>query len=124
VYKFACFRVAKMNSDSNRPRSVVVKLRSARCRDSLIAAVQTYNRKNSNERLNTEVVGIGGEKKLIFVSEHLSPDKKSLHAATRLKAKELSYKFVWVRNGKIFVRKSENAQARLINSRHYLDKLE
>lgn len=115
----SCFRVAEMNVNSNRPRSVVVKLRSPRCRDAFLAAVWSYNKKNQ-EKLNTGVIGIGGDKKQLYVAEHLSPENKSLHAATRIRAKELSYKFVWVRNGRIYVRKNESSQPKLINNKDSL----
>lgn len=42
--------------------------------------------------------------------------KKSRHAATRIKAREMSYKFVWVRNGRIFVRKTVEDQAIVIKN--------
>ncbi|CAH0755509.1 unnamed protein product [Diatraea saccharalis] len=99
----SCFRVAKANNDSTRPRTVVVKFRSNRCRDALLAAVSNYNKKNKLDKLNTNLIGMGGTKQQLYISEHLSPEKKSLHAATRIKAKELSYRFTWIRNGKIYV---------------------
>lgn len=38
-------RIAKLNNESNRPRSVIVKLRSQRRRDELLAAVTKFNKK-------------------------------------------------------------------------------
>ena len=59
---------------------------------------------------------MGGPRKSVYVSEHLSPANKSLHAAARLKAKELNYKFTWIRNGRIFVRKDESSEFILIRN--------
>ncbi|CAG4966850.1 unnamed protein product [Colias eurytheme] len=113
-------RVAKVSNDSNRPRAVVAKLRSPRLRDVVLAAVSKFNKKNSNDKLNSHHIGIGGTKKPIFVAEHLTPENNTLYAAARAKAKEAHYKFVWIRNGRIFVRKNENCQALLIrNKRHF-----
>lgn len=109
-------RVAKINKQSDKPRSIVVKLRSPRKRDVLIAAVANFNRKNAKEKLSSQHLGLGGPKVPVFVAEHLTPANKSLHAATRKKTKEQGYKFVWVRNGRIFVRKDEVSQAILIRS--------
>ncbi|CAG9786701.1 unnamed protein product [Diatraea saccharalis] len=94
-------RVAKLNRDNKRPRSIVAKLRSPRQRVSLLAAVSSYNRKNPKNKLNTTHFGLEEPGHPVFVSEHLTPANKSLHAAVRMKAKEMSYKFVWVRNGRI-----------------------
>ncbi|XP_026742197.1 uncharacterized protein LOC113504220 [Trichoplusia ni] len=98
-------RVAKLNKENNRPRTVIAKLRSPRQRDNLLAAVGDYNKKHPTDKLSSHHIGIGGNRVPIYVSEHLCPTGKYLHAATRKMAKELSYNFVWIRNGRIFVRK-------------------
>ncbi|KOB66988.1 Uncharacterized protein OBRU01_16391 [Operophtera brumata] len=89
-----CSRIAKLNNSSPRPRSILVKFNSRRLRDTFLAGVIKFNKYNSSDKLNTT---------------HLGLCIKSLHAATRLKAKQLNYKFVWVRDGKVFVRKTENS---------------
>lgn len=82
-----------------------------------------FNKQHQDAKLNTKTIGIGGAATPIFVAEHLSPENRSLHAATRLKAKALGFKFVWVRNGKIYVRKAESARPKLILNKHALDDL-
>lgn len=113
-----CTRTAKINKDSRRPRSIVVKFTSQRTRDHFLASTLKYNKKSKTptDKLNTSHLGIGGDKRPVFVVEHLSPVQKSLHAAARTKAKELNYKFVWVRSGKIFMRKTETSEYKLIKS--------
>lgn len=106
-----CTRVAKLDNTNKRPRSIIVKLKNARSRDGLLAAASQFNRTHRDEKLNTSHLGIGGDKKPIFVAEHLSPFNKDLHKAARMKAKEYDYKFVWVRSGRVFIRKSETDRA-------------
>ncbi|KAL4718051.1 hypothetical protein ACJJTC_018528 [Scirpophaga incertulas] len=77
---------------------------------------------NKNEKLYNTIQHLG-DKKPVYVSEHLTPESKSLHAASRLKAKQLNYKFVWVRDGKVFVRKTESSSFILIKDSLALDKL-
>lgn len=119
-----CTRVAKLNTSNIRPRSIVVQLTSPRIRDQLLAAVINYNKDKGHEKLNTSDFGIAGNRSPVFVAEHLSPAYKALHAATRLKAKEKGYKYVWVRNGRIFVRKTDGDEHVLIRSLDTLNKLE
>lgn len=107
-------RIAKINKENNRPRSVLVKLRSQRRRDELLAAVIRYNKKNKNDKLNSDLLGIGGTRVPVFVAEHLTPNNKYLHAAARIKAKEMGYKFVWVRDGRVLVRRDEQSPAIVI----------
>lgn len=116
-------RVAKLNRESDRPRTVVARLRSPRQRDVLLAGVQKYNKLHPNDKLSSHHLGIGGNRFPVYVSEHLTPTNKSLHAATRMKAKEMKYQFVWVRNGKIFVRKDESTQALVIRGKDSLELL-
>lgn len=105
-----CSRIAKLNNESPRPRSVLVKFNSRRLRDEFLASVVKFNRNNPTDKLNTSHLGIGGQKKSpVYVSEHLTPELKSLHAAARRVARQLNYKFVWVRDGKVYVRKSDSS---------------
>lgn len=103
-----CTRVAKINKNNNKPRTVVLKLRNRRCRDELYSAIARYNKANPNNKLSTPLLGIAGTSSPVYVSEQLSPYYKKLHAAARIKARELQYKFVRVRYGRIYVTKDEN----------------
>ncbi|CAG9138790.1 unnamed protein product [Plutella xylostella] len=115
-------RVAKINPASNRPRNIVVTLASPRHRDTLISAVLRYNKLHANDKLNSTSIGIAGEARRIYVSEHLSADTKQLHAAARKTAKELNYKYVWVRFGRIYLRK-DHSDAILVKNIETLAKL-
>lgn len=119
----SCNRVQKMNSTSKMPRTVVCKLSSKLKRDNLLAAILTYNKANSKQKLNTKLLGYGDSESPVYVCEHLTPANKNLHAATRIRAKEKQYKFVWIRNGKIFVRKDESSPALVITHLDSLQKL-
>ncbi|XP_026328017.1 uncharacterized protein LOC113236226 [Hyposmocoma kahamanoa] len=116
-----CVRVAKLNKDSKFPKTIVAKFRSVRCRDEFYSAVYRYNKAHPNDKLNTNHLGIAGEKKPVYVSEHLSLFFKSIHAASRKKAKEAGYKFVWVRNGRIYVRKDSDSSYIYIKNQDSLE---
>lgn len=118
-----CNRVQKFNPASKMPRTVICKLASKLKRDNLLAAVLSYNKANPKQKLNTKLLGYGVKEAPVFVSEHLTPSNKSLHAATRMRAKEKQFKFVWIRNGKIFVRKDESSPALVITHNEALQKL-
>lgn len=111
-----CIRTAKINRSSSRPRSIVVQFNSRKTRDSFMAAAIKFNRSNPHDKLNTVSAGISNIKRPIYITEHLSPANKALHAAARSRAKALNYKYVWVRDGRIFVRKDDGANYNLIKS--------
>lgn len=116
-------RVAKINPESSRPRSIVVKFSTPRSRDNLLAAVKTFNKSNLKEKLNSAHLGIGGEIQQVYVIEHLSPENKKLHSETRRVVKEKNYQFVWVRSGRIFVRKDIKSPPLLVKDMAFLNSL-
>lgn len=109
-------RTRKADKNSNRPRAVVVKLNSIKVKDTLLASVVKFNKTNKDGKLNSKHLGYGGTVSPVFVSEHLSPANKVLHAETRKIAREKGFKFIWVRDGKILVRKHEGAPAKQIRN--------
>lgn len=114
----SCTRIRKINKDSPRPRSVLVKFSSPRIRDAFFAAAISFNKhaKSNDDKLNSSHLGIGGKKTPIYVAEHLPPATKALHAEARIKAKELKYEFVWIKNGRVFMRKCKTSECKLIKN--------
>lgn len=119
-----CIRVAKQNKNSLRPRTVVVKFSTPIIRDRFLAGVINFNRKNAEDKLNTSHLGISGEKKPVFISENLTFVSKDIYAATRLFAKEKQNRFVWSRNGNIFLKKTAASDVILVKSKDVLKTLE
>lgn len=119
-----CTRIAKLNPKSPRPRSILVKFSSRRLRDTFLAGVIKFNRNNPTDKLNTSHLGHRGDKKTpVFVCEHLTLETKKLHAEARLKAKELNYRYCWIRDGKLFLRKSDNSNFIVVKDRAILNTL-
>ncbi|CAB3245041.1 unnamed protein product [Arctia plantaginis] len=88
-------RIAKQNPTSTRPKSIIVQFSSPKIRDGFLAASIKFNKSKSNDnskKLNSSLIGIAGKKESIYITEHLSPGNKAIHAAARKRGKELSYK--------------------------------
>lgn len=120
----ACRRTAKFDSSSKRPRNILITLTSPRLRDTIISAVTRFNKKySSSDMLNTSHVGITDVKTRIYVSEHLSPETKQLYAAARRFKKDNNYRFVWVRFGQIYLRKSDESKPVHVKNQAVLDGL-
>ncbi|KAL0842376.1 hypothetical protein ABMA28_014497 [Loxostege sticticalis] len=96
-------RVRPINPVPGRPKAIVLKLNSRPLRDSILSAAR------AKKGFQTSDIGIPGESKKIFVNEHLTPSNKLLHKNTREKARAAQFRFVWVRDGKIFARKNETS---------------
>lgn len=115
-------RVAKMDTTSDRPRNILATLKSERLRDSMISAYRNYNKSHRNDPLNTNILGITGESKQIYIAEHLSPEMKELHSKTR-KVTKGRYKYVWIQHGNIYVKKTDDSELINIKNSNCLSKL-
>lgn len=119
-----CSRTAKLQTNSPRPRSILLKLNSPRTRDCLLAAAIEYNKKNPGNKLNSGHLGISSTKVTpVYVTENLSPENKQLHAAARKLAKEKMYKYVWIRGGRVYLRKTETSEAIFVRNEEVLERL-
>lgn len=118
-----CTRTAKINTNNSRPRSIVVQFGNPRIRDNFLAACIKFNKANPKNKLNSSHLNYTEKESPIYVCEHLSPSNKALHAATRVKAKERGYKYVWIRNGKIFTRKDDTSEHIFIRNADTLNKI-
>lgn len=63
--------------------------------------------KSRKKRLSCDQLGFTTSAP-IYVNEHLCPERKRLLAQTISKKREVNWKFVWVRGGQIYAKKSEN----------------
>ncbi|XP_039764264.1 uncharacterized protein LOC120636767 [Pararge aegeria] len=116
----SCTRIAKVNASSSRPRSVILKLSSPRKRDEFLSACLKFNKSNPLDKLNSSHLGIAADKTPIYVSEHLSPANRSLHAMARSYKKEKGYKYLWVRHGRVMMRKNDSSPAIWIKNSDFL----
>ncbi|CAG9789959.1 unnamed protein product [Diatraea saccharalis] len=117
-------RTPKLNKDNDRPKSIIVQFITPKKKDAFLAAAISFNKANPNNKLNSSHAGIPGKMTAIFVTEHLSMSNKALHAAARRAAKEKNYKYVWIRNSRIFMRKTDNSPYLIIKSMEALQNLD
>ncbi|XP_052753906.1 uncharacterized protein LOC128201312 [Galleria mellonella] len=103
-------RVQPRQIVQGRPRTIVIKLKSRLHKDNIISGLR------GTRGLKTKDVGIPGEDRRIYVNEHLTVNNKLLLKKVKDKAKTKLYKFVWVKNCQIFVRRNENSPALLMRN--------
>ncbi|XP_059055163.1 uncharacterized protein LOC131849175 [Achroia grisella] len=99
-----------------RPRMIILKLKSRLLKDNFISKVRKYHP-------TTKDIGLPGDAKSIFVYENLTTYNKGLLKKIKDIAKSKQYQFIWVKNGKIYVRKSDTFPAIHINSEEDFTKL-
>lgn len=103
------------NRTGKEPRDIIIQFKTREVRDTLIQAKKT--------KINNTDITAGKLDKPIYVNEHLSAYYKRLFWETRSKCIERKYRYVWVKNGKILARKSENEHVIRIQSDEDLKKI-
>lgn len=116
-------RVAKFDSSTSRPRNILVTLTSEGLRNNVITHYKNYNKAHVSAPLNSSQFGMPDAKTKIYLVEHLPPETKKIHAEARKIAKTLNYKFVWVKYGRVYMRKNEEGDVIHIKNLDSLNKL-
>lgn len=114
----------KRNQSPNnldKPRPVTVKLLRKSKRDELLSAAKVRRNMTSQDLIT-------GPPSTLYFNERLTKTNRKLFGEARKRAKEYKYRFCWVRNGAIYVRKGENTNeqkypAILIRSLDDIDEL-
>ncbi|CAK1595245.1 unnamed protein product [Parnassius mnemosyne] len=94
-------RPAKQDSTTPRPRPIAVRLARRDTRNGLLQAAR------SRRNLNSDGLELPGSTKLLYLNERLTRFNRQLFQKARSLAREVQFKYVWVREGKIFVRKEQ-----------------
>lgn len=79
--------------------------------------------KQSRQRNKTAAFKIEGISEQLFINEHLTMDNKLLFKETRETIKAKHYKYAWVKDGNIYIRKDDSSRVLQVKSRDTLSKL-
>lgn len=101
----ACHRVRSHNPD-RKNKTIIVRFTSRLMKQNFQAAA-----KLNKHQLTSSKIGITSTSdQQIYVSDHLIPANKALLYKTKNVCREKNFKFVWVNDCKILVRKSETSR--------------
>lgn len=111
--------ISRIPVHNSKEKHIVVSFVNRYVKEEFLAAARA--RKN----LSADEIGFRDMTQKIYVNDHLSPDYKQLLTKTKTIAKERIYRFVWVKFGKIHVRKDAEEKTRvfIINNTNDLNKL-
>lgn len=89
-------------------KTIVVELATVSSKTKVIESTRKFNSKKTvKDKLNTEHIGLKGSCQPIYVSEHLPASARDLFRKAREFSKTNSYKFCWVKDGRIYLRKDD-----------------
>lgn len=113
----AVHRISHGVTTKNRPKNIILKFSKQSFRDAFLAAARL------KRGLTTDDIGISDAKRLIYIQEHLTLRNKILFKEARTRTKLKKWKFAWVKNMKIYVRKDVNEPALAICSDSDIQKI-
>ncbi|XP_046662973.1 uncharacterized protein LOC124355863 [Homalodisca vitripennis] len=111
----ACHRLYK-KPGTKGPAGIIVKFVRRGGKEDMI------HKRKVKRALSTRHINLPMDSQ-IYINESFCPTKRRLLALARVKKKDLGYAFLWVRNGKIFMRKKEGDRAKEIVSQQDLQNL-
>lgn len=114
-----CHRLGKRRG-SDRPAGIIVKFVRREVKQNMLS-----KRREKKSNFTTENVGyqVSSGPSVVYVNESLSPGKRRVYAAAREAKRTKHYKYLWIRNGKIFMRQDDSAPAVTIASLEDIDTL-
>ncbi|KAJ0180367.1 hypothetical protein K1T71_003771 [Dendrolimus kikuchii] len=99
--------IYRINTKVPSNKIIIVDFVSVIKKEDLIYKYKHFNK--GSIKLNTDMFNYNCTRQPIFISENLSQQMKRLYYLARDYAKSNDYKYCWVTNGKIFLRKIEGA---------------
>lgn len=101
--------------NTTKPNPIIVHLASRKKRNTILAA------KRGKTIYQNSITGNRNHKEKVYINESLSKYHKTLLYKTKQAAKE--YKYVWTKDGKILVRKDDNAKVKRIRNENDIETL-
>lgn len=110
---FSCSRASRKEDSP-----IIVKLTSAELKNRLLSM------RRQLKNFTGDSCGLSGANNIIYLNEDLIPSAQLLLSAARKFKRSHSYKYLWISNGRIFLRKSDDSRAFHIKCESDLDKLD
>ncbi|CAG9784060.1 unnamed protein product [Diatraea saccharalis] len=98
------------HDDVGRPRPLVIRLARRTLRDELLHSMRV------RRGVNTADFGLHSEPRAFYINERLTKYNRHLLRKVRDERKRLSWKYVWTKRGRIYVRQDEGKQSFLIRT--------
>ncbi|KAJ8952355.1 hypothetical protein NQ318_017249 [Aromia moschata] len=104
---------SQKRDNTNNVKNIIVRFTSRKLKYEVLSAVKT---KRQAIGLTSPGLKIEGVSQRLFLNEHLTSENKLLFKEARDAAKTKKYKYVWVKNCNIYVRKTDDSRVKSIRS--------
>lgn len=108
--------------ESGLPRPIVVRLARRATRDQLLSAARV-RRSPTTADLSSNGVPAPPPPRSFYVNERLTRLNRQLFGKARERARQLKWKYVWTKEGRVYVRRAEGAEGHRIRSEADIDRI-
>lgn len=109
--------VSRIPSHNPKEKPIILSFLNRYIKEDFVAAARTH------KILKAEDIGYQNSSQRIYVNDHLSADTKLLLNKTKEAAKQNNFSYVWVKYGKIHVRKNDSSRTFIINQTEDLNRI-
>lgn len=108
--------ISRIPVHNSKEKSIIVCFINRYIKEEFVAAARAL------KILTVDDLGFAGAGR-VFINDHLTPAHKKLLTKTKSVLKAKDYRYIWVKHGKIHVRKNDMAHVIIINSESDLNKI-
>lgn len=108
--------ISRVPTYNSKEKAIVICFLNRYIKEDFISAARNH------KLLKAEDLGFHGSQQRVFVNDHLNSESKQLLNKVKQIAREKNYAYVWVKFGKIHVRKNDNSGVFIVNKLSDLNK--
>lgn len=108
--------VTRIPVHDSKEKSIIVCFINRYIKEDFVAAAR------ARKTITVEDLGFTGTGR-VFINDHLTPAHKRLLTKTKSVLKAKDYRYIWVKHGKIHVRKNDTSHVTIINTENDLNRL-
>lgn len=117
VQKTSVNYISRVPTYNNKEKLIIVGFIHRYVKEDFVASAR------AKKKLIASEIGFVGNAQNIFINDHLTPDYKKLLTSAKTSLKPKGYMYIWVKYGKIHVRKDDASKIFVINNQTDLNKL-
>lgn len=109
--------ISRVPVQNSKEKLIIVGFVNRYIKEDFVASARKIKKLKANQ------IGFENSTQSVFVNDHLTPDLKKMLTKTKSTLTARGYSYVWVKYGKIHVRKDENAKVFVVHRETDLNKL-
>lgn len=109
--------ISRVPMHNSKEKLIIVSFMNRYVKEDFIAAAR------ADKKLSSTDIGFQGVSCRVYVNDHLSVDHKKLLTLTKTTAQSKNFSFVWIKHGKIHVRRDDSSKVIVIRHENDLNKI-